>query len=447
MNRRHFMQHAAGSLAATSVGATFAGNVLAAGAPGSTAKKQGKHLIMLYCGGGPPTIDMFSEPAKESKNRIFDLIPTAADGVRVSEVFTETAKVMKDLAIIDAYQSKEGDHDRGHTKSTKCMVDLLTLGVQVPGIGAVAGYFLGNEDLSLPRCVTIGDGRAGDAGFLGASYSGFPCQNAGQIPENVGKFRIGDDRMTDARYGRRRALFDLIEDQYTFGVTNGVVAPKERRLYQDAAEAHRELCAKAFDVTLKTGAQVFQFDAKDNDYLKKHNADNGFGRSCYLATKLIQNGVVSVECGIGGWDMHGNVEQGVRTRGKELDSGIGVLMSSLRDTGMIDNTVVVLVGDFGRTPNINQGMGRDHYGAQWSMLIGGGLIKCGQRYGKMNGDCNGVIEKPVSTEQLFATIYTALGIDLKDRLLDLHDNLGRRYYIAGAKGNAEPVAELLNVKA
>jgi hypothetical protein len=452
MNRRHFMTHAAGSLAATSVGASFASNIFAAAAtPSSSTKKKQKHFVMLYMNGGPSHLDTWtildkfhSADGTDSKNKgDFNSIQTAADGVRIGEVMSETAKCFKDLAVIEAYRSREGDHDRGHTKNTKCMVDLLNLGVQVPGIGAICGYFLGSADSALPGCVTIGDGRAGDSGFLGASYSGFPVQNPGQIPENMAMYRIGDDKMTTARGGRKEALFNVLENNFKFGLTPAITKEVDRKVYQDAAEAHAELYSKAFQVSLKTGAQVFQFNDKDNKALKAGNADHGFGRGCLLASKLIENGVTAVEVGLGGWDMHGNITQAINGRGKELDTGFAILMNRLKQIGKLEDTVVVWLGDFGRTPNINQGMGRDHYGAQWSIVLGGGGIKGGQRYGKIGKDATDVVENPVTTEELFATIYTACGIDLENRNLDLHDNLGRRYYLSGIKENAKPCKALL----
>jgi hypothetical protein len=444
INRRHFMQHAAGSLAATSVGATFANNIFAAGEKGSKTAKKGKHFLLVYCGGGAPTIDMFSDLDEKSKNRIWDMRKTTGD-YRLSNVMEKTAEVGKYLSVIDAYKSDHGDHNLGHLRNTILLEGLLNLGVHVPGIGAICGYFLGSDDLSLPRCVTIGDGQAGEAGFLGAMHAGLPCNNPGTPPENMSTYNLGDERMTNARYGRRKALFDLVEDQFTFGLTPGI-EKKDRKIFQDAAEAHRELYSKAFDVSLTSGKQVFQFNDADNKYIAAHGANNGFGRGCYLATKLFAAGVVSCEVAIGGWDMHNNVEAGVKTRGAELDSGIAVAINRLVETGLYDDTVIILTSDFGRTPNINMNAGRDHWGRCWSTIIGGGAIATGQRYGRLNGDGNEIAEKPVSTAELFATVYTALGIDLNDRLLDLHDNLGRRFFLTGTKENAKPCADLLKVK-
>jgi len=252
---------------------------------------------------------------------------------------------------------------------------------------------------------------------------------------------MGDPNTTRVRGERRRGLLNILEDGFTLGLTPHV-KPSERKNIQDAAQAHRELYAKAFDVSLKTGPQVFQFNEKDNAKLQTQYGNGGFGRGCLLASKLIQAGVVSVEVQRGGWDMHGNITNAITPANREVDRGFAGLMKDLRETGLLKDTVVLWIGDFGRTPRINQGAGRDHWGNGWSIVLGGAGIG-GVEYGATDADGMRITKDPVSPEQLYATIYTALGIDLNDRNLDLHDNLGRRFYIAGEKENAQPVKELL----
>jgi uncharacterized protein (DUF1501 family) len=140
--------------------------------------------------------------------------------------------------------------------------------------------------------------------------------------------------------------------------------------------------------------------------------------------------------------MHGNITNAITPANREVDRGFAGLMKDLRETGLLKDTVVMWIGDFGRTPRINQGNGRDHWGVGWSIVLGGAGIG-GVEYGSMDKDGMRIEKDPVSPEQLYATIWTALGIDLNDRNLDLHDNLGRRFYIAGDKENAKPVKELL----
>jgi uncharacterized protein (DUF1501 family) len=291
--------------------------------------------------------------------------------------------------------------------------------------------------------VTIGGNNTGDPGFLGAAMAGFPVNNPGQVPENLSLPNMGDPNMTLARGMRRQGLLNVLENNFKFGLTPHISAEKDRKALQDAAQAHSELYAKAFEVSMKTGPQTFQFNAADTKLLEKFG-NNGFGRGALLATKLVGAGVTAVEVDLGGWDLHNNIFQTMRTqRGPTLDNAMGSMVERLAETGLLKDTLVLWTGDFGRTPRINQNTGRDHWGNGWSVVVGGAGIKGGQTYGSMDADGMRVKENPVSTEQLYATIYTALGIDLGDRNLDLHDNLGRRFYIAGEKENAKPVSQLL----
>jgi len=190
---------------------------------------------------------------------------------------------------------------------------------------------------------------------------------------------------------------------------------------------------------------MFEFDAKDNELLDKKYGKTGFGRGCLLARKLVESGVSVVEVNLGGWDMHANVAQGVKTRGTgELDPGMGSLVEDLVQRGLWKDTVLLWCGDFGRTPRINQGAGRDHWGNGWSVVLGGGGLRGGMSYGETDKDGMSIKDKPVLVGNLYATIYSALGINLNDRNLDLHDNLGRRYYLTGDKDNMAPIKEIMS---
>src|SRR5262249_25870656 len=194
--------------------------------------------------------------------------------------------------------------------------------------------------------------------------------------------------------------------------------------------------------TLKTNPKLFQFDEKDNSKLKNRFGNGGFGRGCLLAAKLVQAGVAAIQVTRGGWDMHGNITNAITPPATELDLGFAGLMAELREPGLIEDTVVLCAGPFGRTPRLNQGARSTPWSKGWSVVLGGCGIG-GVEYGKMDKDGLEIAENPVSIEQLYATIYTALGIDLTKPESDLSDNLGRRFYIAGEKENAKPIKELL----
>ena len=150
---------------------------------------------------------------------------------------------------------------------------------------------------------------------------------------------------------------------------------------------------------------------------------NQFGMGCLLARQLVEKGVSCVEIDLGGWDNHGNIFPTIRNgNGPRLDKGMGGLVKDLVDRGMWKNTVVVWMGEFGRTPRINQGAGRDHWGRCWSVVLGGGAIKGGQVYGATSEDGTDIKDKKVTVGDLFATLYKGLGLDPATRI---RDNLGR----------------------
>src|SRR5437868_11675682 len=168
MNRRHFMKHMAGAAALTVAGQNFVNNLQAA-AP--ALKKAGKHLVMLYMNGGPSHMDTWDIKVGSPNQGDFKPIETAASGIQIGELMENTAKEFKNLSVIRSYNSREGDHARGQFRNQHVFAP-SPLGVNIPGVGAIASYYFGSEDIPLPRTVTIGGGGFGEGGFLGAAMAG-----------------------------------------------------------------------------------------------------------------------------------------------------------------------------------------------------------------------------------------------------------------------------------
>jgi uncharacterized protein (DUF1501 family) len=432
------MKHVAGGAAMTLGGAQFLSQLHAAS---GEMKKKGKHFIMLYMGGGPTHLDLWTSKVGSANQGSFEPLKTAAPGVSISESMPKVAAQFKNLIKIESLNSQEGDHGRGRFRLTHAFPP-STLGVNIPSVNAIISHFVGNPDNPL-LSVTVGGG-GGEAGFLGNAYSAFTVQNPGTVPENIALPNMGDERTTAARGERRAGLLHVLENNFRSFTAPHLTKPADRKAYSDAAQQHSELVGKALDISMKAGKKMFEFDAKDQALIKSKYGDNGFGRGCLLARKLVESGVSVVEVNLGGWDMHANVADGVKRNGTGvLDPGMASLVEDLVQSGLWKDTVLLWCGDFGRTPKINQNAGRDHWGVSWSVVLGGGGLKGGQSYGETDKDGISIKDKPVSVSQLYATIYTALGIDLNDRNKDLHDNIGRRFYIAGEKENAAPIKELL----
>jgi len=413
---------------------------LSAAAP--AMKKQGKHVIVLYMGGGMTHMDTWTIKVGSPNQGSFEPLKTTADGIEISEAMPKMAEQFKYLTRIESYNSQEGDHNRGTVRANTGFPP-STIGVNIPHFGSIVSNYVGNPDSPLQFISVGGTATRFGGGFLGNAYAPFTVQNPGTIPENIRPPQMGDNNQTMARANRRKDILGVLEGNFRTAVAPHLTKEADRKAYADGAQAHTELVNKALDVSLKAGSKMFEFGTEDNKLLADYG-NNGFGRGLLLARKLVESGVSAVEVDLGGWDMHGNIADGVRRNASgNLDPGYASLIKDLNQRGLLKDTLVVLLSDFGRTPRINQGAGRDHWGVGYSVVMGGAGLKPGVSYGSTDKDGMSIKDKPVSTHQLFATMYTALGIDLKDRNLDLHDNLGRRYYIAGDKENAEPIKELL----
>jgi Protein of unknown function (DUF1501) len=439
MNRRHFLKHVAGSAALCAGSAQFVSQ-LAAASP--NIKKQAKHIIVLWMGGGPTHMDTWTIKTGSPNQGSFEALKTTADGIEISEAMPKMAEQFKYMTRIESYNSQEGDHNRGTIRNNTGFPP-STLGVNIPHLGSIVSHYVGNPESPLQFISVGGTATRMGAGFLGNAYAPFTVQNAGTVPENLAPPQMGDANQTMARANRRKDILGVLEGNFRTQVAPHLTKESDRKAYADASQAHTELVSKALDVSLKAGRKMFEFGTEDNKKLAEYG-NNGFGRGLLLARKLVESGVSAVEVDLGGWDMHGNIADGVRRNASgTLDPAFAALIKDLNQSGLLKDTLVVWLGDFGRTPRINQGAGRDHWGTSWTMVMGGAGLKQGVSYGETDKDGMSIKKNPVSTNQLFATMYTALGIDLKDRNLDLHDNLGRRYYIAGDKENAEPIKELL----
>lgn len=421
-SRRHFLKHLAGMSAIAATGTTF---MSALAKESAQAKKQGKSLIVLWMSGGPSTIDLWDLKPGAPTGGDFKPIPTAASGVQISQHLPTVAKQMKHLAIIRSLTTTEGDHNRG--------TQLMNTGrspspvVNYPAIGSVAAKILTPKDLDLPSFISVGGagGSRVGAGFLGMTYAPFTVQNPGTLPENV----AAAPGVTDARLVRRKGIFSGIEGTL-----------RTNTAQPDATKAHADIYAKAFSLSVSERRNVFQFDAKDNAMLPEYGGNNNFARGCLLARKLVEAGAVCVEVDLGGWDNHNGIFPILANqRLPVLDKAMGTLVKDLDDRGLLKNTTIVWMGEFGRTPRINQNAGRDHYPRVWSVVVGGGGIKGGQVYGSTDANGEAVKDKPVTVLELFATIYKSMGIDpTPETNASIRDNLGRPFPIAGEKGKWIP---------
>ncbi|HEY8506449.1 MAG TPA: DUF1501 domain-containing protein, partial [Gemmataceae bacterium] len=393
LNRRHFLQHAAGLSALAVPSLSF---LSALRAQEKTLKKQHKSLIILWMGGGPTTLDLWDPKPGHPNGGQFKPINTAVSGIQVTELLPNVAKQMKHLAVIRSLSTTEGDHNRGTT--------LMNTGrtpsplVDFPALGSVLAYQNQESAGDIPSFVTIGGMRAGP-GFLGMKFAPFTVNNPGRPPENTSP----PQGIAEARMQRRAALFGRVERGFEVS-TRTATGP---------ARAHAEVYDKALSLVVSSRKDVFLLD-KEPAALREEYGDNPFGRGCLLARKLVEAGSVCVQVTLGGWDNHQNIANALNNangtgRANLLDKGMGALVRDLADRGLLKDTAIVWMGEFGRTPRINQNAGRDHYPRAWSVVVGGGRIKGGQVYGATDAGGEAVTDGKIGVGDLYATLYAALG--------------------------------------
>ncbi|MEX0704283.1 MAG: DUF1501 domain-containing protein [Planctomycetales bacterium] len=387
MNRRHFMRHLATS-AATVPTLQFLSHFQAHAAE---VQKNQKACILMWMSGGPPTIDIWDLKPNSKNGGEFKPIDTAAPGVQIGELMSETAKVMDSLSLVRSMSTREADHGRGRYYMHTSFVPNPT--VVHPTFGSVVSYELGTKrkELEIPAFVSIGGG-SGSPGFLGMAHAPFVVGTDGRIRNaDMGD---GQDRLS-----QRLALLGVVEDSF--------VSSKRG----ESPAAHKEVYQSAVNLMTSAQMQAFKVDQEQPETIQKYGA-TGFGRGLLMARRLVETGVPFVEVDLGGWDLHGGVFNAQRNMLPPMDQAIAALTGDLKDRGMLDNVVLVWMGEFGRTPRINQNVGRDHWAASWSVMLGGGGLKNGQAVGATDADGTSVVGKSYLPGDVWATVAHALGIPL-----------------------------------
>ncbi|MEQ9409892.1 MAG: DUF1501 domain-containing protein [Fuerstiella sp.] len=411
MNRRHFLQHMA-TAAATIPAINFLSHVQANAA---TLRANNKSCILMWMGGGPPTIDIWDLKPGAKTGGEFQPIETAAPGVYISEHMPETAKVFRDLSIVRSMSTREADHGRGRYYMHTGFVPNPT--VVHPTFGSVVSYELGRQRtaLEIPSFVSVGGG-SGQAGFLGMSHAPFVVGTDGRINN-------APSEESRKRLPGRLEMLQVVESNF-INSRRGEMPEAHKDVYKNAVNLMTSRQMAAFDVDKADPSLGLEEESAETKALYMGGGNgggmgmggaNGFGRSLLMARRLVQVGVPFVEVNMGGWDLHNDVFNSLKNqRLPGLDRGMSALVTDLKQRGMLDDTVIVWMGEFGRTPRINQNVGRDHWAASWSNVIGGGGLKNGQAVGATNEDGTRVADnsKAYLPGDIWATVAYAMGIPL-----------------------------------
>jgi hypothetical protein len=393
--------------------------------------------------GGPSQIDTFDLKPGHENGGPFREIQTSVPGIRIGEHLPRIAKQVHRLAILRSMSTKEGDHARAafHVKTGYPPQGP----VAYPPIGALAARHLADPACSLPGFVSITPVRGLTPGTLGSGFLG-----PRHAPLTVGDARAGGSPETGAEPFLAVPGLDTAPGISTTRASQRLdLLLTHQRAFLTSRQAgpqlgHHAAVEAAIRLMHPDARRAFDLDEEPVS-LRDAYGRTHFGQGCLLARRLVQRGVPFVEVTLGGsddgtsgWDTHYHNFDTLPRLCSVLDAAWSTLLDDLDVHGLLDSTLVVWAGEFGRTPKINQMLGRDHYPAAWSTVLGGGGIKGGQAIGSTSRDGTMVEDRPVSAPDFLATVCRAIGIDPGDSHVS---NVGRPIHVVDK--NARPIDEVL----
>ena len=358
-----------------------------------------KSVIYIYLPGGAAHQETFDpKPFAPVEYRgPMGSIETSIPGVRLGEMLTHTAKVVDKIAICRSMTHGEAAHERGtHNMFTGYRPSPA---LQYPSMGSVVSHEFGPRNNLPPYvCIPNQPNEFAGTGYLSSSYAGF---SLGSDPADK-NFQVRDLSLpggVDAgRFDNRRRMLDVV---------NGYFREKEK---SDSLDALDTFYDRAYSMISSQQAREAFDMAKEPDAIKDEYGRNQAGMRMLLARRLVEAGVRFVTLTYGGWDMHDNIQNGIKNQVPALDQGFATLIRDLDRRGLLSSTLVCIGSEFGRTPKINNLAGRDHWPKVFSVVMAGGGIKQGIVYGSSNATASEPEDDPLTVEDWATTIYDRLGI-------------------------------------
>jgi uncharacterized protein (DUF1501 family) len=356
-------------------------------------RKRGMACILLFMRGGPSQLETFDPKPGHANGGPTKASATAALGIRIAESWTNVGKAMKDIALIRSLTSREGEHQRATYQLHTGYIPAG--GVKHPSLGSIVASEIAPDEFDLPHFVSVGNrATTVGSGFLGMSYAPFVVGNPMQMPSNV-ELPQG---VTSKRLERRLDLLKDLEQDFA-EAGGGPRVEGHAALYESAAQMVLSPRLKAFDVS------------QEKDAVRRRYGQTPFGQGCLLARRLVEQGVTFVEVESNGWDTHQNNFKRVESLTETVDPAFAALVTELKERGLLERTLVIWMGEFGRTPRINPNTGRDHFPRAFNVALAGGGIKGGRVIGATSADGTTVTDRPVGVADLFCTFCHALGIN------------------------------------
>lgn len=377
----------------------------------SSSRAAGKSLINVYLGGGPSHQDMWDlKPDAPSEYRgEFNPVSTNVPGVQICELFPKLARMAERFAVIRGMVGSVDEHSYSTSMTGYSESSLRGIGGR-PSIGSVLAWRRRTEEREAPTYVSL-MGRV-TPGYLGPVYQPYTPDGAGR--SNLKLEKIDADRLR-SRTELLGALDTLRRDVDAGGDMKALDSFSQR-----AVEV----------VTSGRMSQALDWEKEPKETIKRYVGDgrDSFdgNRNFLLARRLVEAGVRCVALSWGGWDTHEGNFKSLRKQLPALDTGLAALLDDLSDRGMLQDTTIVVWGEFGRTPQVNSGAGRDHWPRVSAAFVAGGGLRGGQVVGSSDR-LAGEAREPVHIHQVHATLYHALGIDVENT--QIVDPAGRPQYL------------------
>ena len=389
VSRRDLLKMTAAGL----VGVSSAGWIeqLARAAADAPAAGSRKSCILLWMNGGPSQGHTFDV----KPNGEFGTIPTTVEGIRISEHLPQLAGQMRHLALLRSMSTSEAVHERArflmHTGYRQSGASVY------PSLGCIASHELGQPDFELPNFVAIDGGI--DGNNAGGAYRSTPAfLGPRHAPLVVADPDRGVENLRPAielnALDARASFLDRQESRF------------QERLGAANIAAHRTTYQRAMQLLHSSRSRAFDLD-REPEQVRQLYGNSQFGKGCLLARRLVETGVPFVEVTYGGWDDHGGAAAPIRRRSPIMDRAMAGLIQDLSQRGLLDNTLVVWMGEFGRSP----GNGDNHYARCWTTVLAGGGIRAGQVVGRSSDRGDTPAERPISPTDYMATLCRILGLD------------------------------------
>ncbi len=417
IDRRSFVTYAAQATLGVSLFPNLDQAVMAQSVSGAKAKR----LIYLFMAGGMTHIDTFDLKPGHPNQGSTQAISTKVPGCQISQHLPTLASQFDKLAVIRSMNTQTADHEAGEYLMRTSYDPIAT--ERHPSLGPWIQKFLGRQNKSLPDTVMISaPARHPSCGFLDPSFSPLPIGDPNRGLENT----QSPGYLTEASFETRMELINLFDKKF-------------RSKFQDKqVSAYNDLYTEATSLLTSGDLKAFDLAEEKADVRDRYGRD-AFGQGCLLAKRLIESNVRCVEVTCGGWDMHSAIYNSgaLPSRAAIIDRAIGNLLQDLAASGLLDETLVVLATEFGRSPGLNYNAGRDHHPAAFSTVLAGGAIRTGQFYGKSDAAGHSVESDGVTPSDLNATIAAALGLPLEQ---EVFSPTGRPFKVAH---DGTPIRSLL----